>query len=362
MTRWFVPGRLEFLGKHTDYAGGPSLLCAVERGFTFTAAARPDGRVIVRNERTGERADGVVRQGHWSSYVFNVARQLRGRGADISFSSDLPSAAGLSSSSALTVGTYLCLTGTTGGEELAEHLGAVETGVGTHGGSEDHVAILCARPNALVQYRFAPIHFERAIPLPSSLVFVIAGSGVVAEKTGNALESYNRAAQRAAAALELWRTHSGSNAPTLAAALADHLNANNALMRTLLVKDRDLAKRVTQFFVESQLVRAAGDAILRSDWNRLGILVDTSQQNAEELLRNQVPETIYLAREARELGAIAASAFGAGFGGSVYALVRSGEGESFMARWRERYLARFPARAAAAEFFVTRAGAPARML
>ena len=33
--RWsiWVPGRIEVLGKHTDYAGGRSLVCALERGF-----------------------------------------------------------------------------------------------------------------------------------------------------------------------------------------------------------------------------------------------------------------------------------------------------------------------------------------
>ena len=30
---FFVPGRIECLGKHTDYAGGRSLICAVELGF-----------------------------------------------------------------------------------------------------------------------------------------------------------------------------------------------------------------------------------------------------------------------------------------------------------------------------------------
>ena len=29
----FVPGRIEVLGKHTDYAGGRSLVAAVPRGF-----------------------------------------------------------------------------------------------------------------------------------------------------------------------------------------------------------------------------------------------------------------------------------------------------------------------------------------
>ena len=32
--RLFVPGRIEVLGKHTDYAGGLTLTCAVERGFS----------------------------------------------------------------------------------------------------------------------------------------------------------------------------------------------------------------------------------------------------------------------------------------------------------------------------------------
>src|SRR5512134_311198 len=43
-SRWsvWVPGRIELFGKHTDYAGGRSLLCAVERGFAVRAALRRD--------------------------------------------------------------------------------------------------------------------------------------------------------------------------------------------------------------------------------------------------------------------------------------------------------------------------------
>ena len=35
----FVPGRIEVLGKHTDYAGGRSLLATTERGFCVVATA-----------------------------------------------------------------------------------------------------------------------------------------------------------------------------------------------------------------------------------------------------------------------------------------------------------------------------------
>ena len=38
--RRFTPGRIEIFGKHTDYAGGHSLLAAVPRGITLAARKR----------------------------------------------------------------------------------------------------------------------------------------------------------------------------------------------------------------------------------------------------------------------------------------------------------------------------------
>jgi galactokinase len=98
------------------------------------------------------------------------------------------------------------------------------------------------------------------------------------------------------------------------------------------------------------------DALARGDLAAIGPLVDRSQELAERFLGNQIPETIALAREARRLGAVAASAFGAGFGGSVWALVATAEAETFRARWSEAYSRSFPAASAAADFFATRAG------
>ncbi len=42
-----VPGRIEVLGKHTDYAGGRSLTCATRRAFDMVAArtAEPGLRI-----------------------------------------------------------------------------------------------------------------------------------------------------------------------------------------------------------------------------------------------------------------------------------------------------------------------------
>ena len=77
------------------------------------------------------------------------------------------------------------------------------------------------------------------------------------------------------------------------------------------------------------------------DATAFGALASASQDDAERLLRNQTPETSTLARIARELGAYAASGFGAGFGGSVWALVGKDDVQSFPARWLTEYRTRF---------------------
>ena len=53
--RRFTPGRIEIFGKHTDYAGGHSLLAAVPRGIALVARPRQDGIV-----RVGDIFDGQV--------------------------------------------------------------------------------------------------------------------------------------------------------------------------------------------------------------------------------------------------------------------------------------------------------------
>ena len=65
---------------------------------------------------------------------------------------------------------------------------------------------------------------------------------------------------------------------------------------------------------------------------RFGQLVRSSQSLGARLLKNQVPETICLAEDACRQGAAAASAFGAGFGGSVWALVKTDEVADFSRR------------------------------
>ena len=126
---------------------------------------------------------------------------------------------------------YAMAGGATGFAATAFGALAGDKGVGTFGGSEDHTAILCCRPATLSQYRFAPVQFERDLPMPDGYAFVVAFSGVLAEKTVAALETYNRASRAAARVLEIWRAASGRQVSTLEAAVSDETGSADAIRR-----------------------------------------------------------------------------------------------------------------------------------
>jgi len=400
-----VPGRIEVLGKHTDYAGGRSIVAAVEKGFCFAASARKDNIVRILDAATNEKTRFQIssrletRSRHWSNYPRTVARRIADnftqplRGADIAFAADLPPAAGLSSSSALIVGFFLILSDLNAlhlrpqythniktPEDLAAYLAAIENGqtfatlkgrkgVGTFGGSEDHTAILCSRPGSLSQYSYAPVRFEQSLALPARSLFAIASSGVTAQKTGSAMKYYNRLSNLAADIVRLWNTHTGRSDPNLAAAIAAHSTACHDLRQLLQQTSNDHftphehLQRFEHFLAESeQIVPKAAHALAKGDINLFAEQTARSQQLAEQLLDNQVPQTIFLANSAIRLGALAASAFGAGFGGSVWALIKNKNAGAFLENWATLYQQKFPKAVANAAFFLTLPGPPACQL
>ena len=390
--RWFVPGRLEVLGKHTDYAGGPSLLAAVDRGVVVDLTDGADAIVVESAALPGrlELRPGVdpgLPAGHWGHYVQSVLDRLHLnfgelRPAQLSVESDLPLASGMSSSSALVVAVALALIDHNGLREraqwradidgdidLAGYLATMENGlsfgslegrrgVGTFGGSEDHTAMLCCREGQLTEFTFCPIEERRTVPMPAGWSFVVAVSGVLAEKTGAALASYNEASQLARELVEVWNSATGRSDATLAEALD---SSEDAFLGLEAISEDDdwLADRLTAFVTERRAIADAVVALQSGDVEAFGRAAELSHRTADQALGNQIPETNRLQSLARELGAPAASGFGAGFGGSVWALVPTVDADAFAASWLERYLAEYPGLAGAASTLVTRPGRPA---
>jgi galactokinase len=371
----------------------------VGRGFCVAAAPREDR--VLRVVDAGRKLQAEVpldpelvpSSSGWKVYVETVASRLarnfpgKLRGADVALASDLPRASGLSSSSALVVALFSALSEVNGlaarpayrasirgAEDLGGYLGALENGrafgalagehgVGTFGGSEDQTAILCSRAGELAQYAFSPVRRERAVPFPRGWTFVVASSGVASDKTGAVRDRYNRLSLAAAAILDLWNRSARREDETLLAAATGAPGAPERIRNLLRLipvpgfSPEFLTGRFDQFFEESTvLVPAVADGLAKDDVVPIGELVDRSQELAEKCLENQTPETIALQRAARSLGAAAASAFGGGFGGSVWAVVPTEEADAFRKRWGETYAAAFPNPTERSRFFVTQPG------
>lgn len=401
---WWVPGRVEVFGKHTDYGGGPSLMGALPRGFLLAGVPRTDQRVRIFDAGDNSRFELDLTTGQtmpaevtgWRRYANILARRLvrdfpgAPVGADLVLASDLPRASGMSSSSALVVGVSHALIRMSRLDERDDWKAAIPSdtdrggyfaclenglpygafagdgGLGTFGGSEDQTAIVCCRPGHLSQFSYMPVRHVRDVVFPESWSFVLLSSGIAAEKAGRAQAQYNRASLGVRALIDLWRAHIGPT-PSLTAALAADPEGE---LKLRAVIDRHasgewpreiLHVRLSHFAREFPRVSQAADAVATADTARLSALAAASHDDADKLLGNQLPETNALVALAVKQGAIGASAFGAGFGGSVWAIVSSADADAVTAfgdAWMGAYRAAFPDRVAHSSWFAAKPGAP----
>ena len=403
-TKYFIPGRIELLGKHVDYAGGSSLTCAIDRGLsvTVTPLLRPILRVISASRQNSIEMSLTGRDsapaGDWSAYAHAVVRRLARdfpritQGLCIEIASSLPESAGLSSSSAMIVAIATAIVNLNQLNKRqdwlkripnqlaqAEYFAALETGapyfdlpgdegVGVAGGAQDHIAILCSQAEHCGYFSYLPARIHRYVAWPKDYCFAVAVSGVAATKTGNAREQYNRTAESVRSLLGHFNAHNGSHHATLWAALEASPESVNTLRQIALGGTPEfpadyLVPRFEQFVEETRVTTPrAVSALDCGDFDEFGRQVARSQALAEMGLSNQLTETSALVRIANTNGAIASSAFGAGFGGSVWSMVRRSDAESFLTAWSNNYVRLFPEHIANSEFFLTYPSNPARSL
>jgi len=378
--RYRVPGRIELAGKHTDYAGGPSLTCATPFHMHATAQEIEEPMVRVHDQRSRSTAeiplsaDAEPSGPRWAVYLAAVARRIARdftqarKGVEITLGSTIPTSMGMSSSSALVITLAMPVFDanqlwesaewqSVADDELAfaQYCAAMEsgaawgpfrgdTGVGTRGGAQDHIAICASRRDTVGVYSYLPGRVERRVKWPTDWRIVVATSGVRATKTGNAMHSYNRVADSVRLLIAVWNETTGRRDGTLAEALhaaPDAFEHLLSLVKRAAIETTSagyLRERVRQYREETlEIVPGMADAIARADAPKVAALMTRSQAMAEVALQNQVPQTVWLAAHARDHGAVAATAFGAGFGGAVWALVMAGDAERFAKSWLAAY-------------------------
>lgn len=337
-----APGRVNLIGEHTDYNEGFVLPAAVDR-YVVIAAAPADDRVIrlLSTAFSGEASLPADRPEAatvppWARYVQGVALELRRAGVVLCglhgvIGGDLPVGAGLSSSAALEVGTALALLAAAGADRDRREIAtlsrrAEEEFVGVRCGIMDQFTVALARRGHALFLDCRTLESDY-LPLPAALALVVCDTGVRRALGDSAYNVRRRECDEAVERLRAVR-------PDVRA------------LRDLGPQDLDVAaglpdplrRRVRHVAMENARVRAAVAALRRGEAGALGRLLDSSHASLRDDFEVSTPELEAMVEAARSApGCLGARLVGAGFGGSVLALVERAAAPAFVAAARDAY-------------------------
>jgi galactokinase len=336
-----APGRVNLIGEHTDYNDLPALPMAIQRAVRVALRPRDDGLVVLHSAdpsfpsiefelRPGIPADA---QGHWGNYAKAPANELARRfaiwrGFDGVLASDVPVAAGLSSSSAIVIAVGLTLAhiNEVPVEEraFADLLADAEHYTGTRGGGMDQAVSLAARVGCAAKLSFSPLRIQH-VPVPEEWSFVVAHTGVRVEKSGPAQKAYNLRRSECEDALEqvveeVVRSNLARTTPNSYPDLLRLLGPQRALSLAEETLDRNLFRRFRHVVTEARRVEEAVDRLRSADLAGFGTLMDASHGSLRTDFLMSSGELDELTAIAREGGALGARLTGAGLGGCIVAL------------------------------------------
>ncbi len=346
----FAPGRVNLIGEHVDYCGLPVLPAALPQGLALAFRPRTDDRVVCWSDldpaasadfRFGEgRPDGFGRYLYAAGAAVRELGSVAGpAGFDGHLASDLPAAAGLSSSSALVVAAALAILDANDAprpdrRRLALELARAERSVAIQGGAMDQSVILGAVPGHALHIAFEP---SRWSPVPvdaERFAFLAVFTGRRAEKGGAAGEVFDGRVREANAALAGLQELLSDPAPwsVLLARrrFADLLAAAGDL-------PSPLDRRARHILTEARRTSEAVEALGGGDAGRLGALLDASHESLRRDYQVSAPELDGLVAAAREHGALGARLTGAGLGGSAVVLTTPAQAPAVAGALRERY-------------------------
>jgi galactokinase len=314
---WSAPGRVNFIGEHTDYNAGLALPFAIDRATVVAASRRPDRRVRVYSATLDEEAtadlDGLASWkpqafSAWSRYVFGVLWAV-GRsatdlpGLDMVIASDVPLRSGLSSSAALTVAVAVALNDLgglgLGNPEIARVAQYAESGfAGVPCGLLDQLAALEGKPGAGVLIDFLSLATE-LVPLDAGPV-VVLNTTVEHTNAAGAYADRRRACEEAA--------------DSLGVASLRHAT----LARVEAELDGELRRRARHVVTENERVT---ETVLRlRSGGPVGDLLVASHTSLRNDYEVSCPELDLAVETALANGAAGARLTGAGLGGCAIAL------------------------------------------
>lgn len=320
-----APGRVEFIGNHTDYNGGAVLGAAIDRQVTVAAAPAAAGQFRLRStggqppvDLTVVPADRLAGEAAWANYPLGVWRSLgdfnlpRPEGFDLLVDSNLPAGAGLSSSAALELSTALALLKLAGGTLAPDRLAALgrhaeNTHVGVPCGILDQGTSAFGVAGQLVHIDCRGPVFSR-VPLPAGTHLWIFNTREKHALVDGLYAARHRECMAAAQALGV--SLLADLTPAQFAPLADKL-------------DPVVAKRARHVVEEHARVGETVAALGRGDLVTAGQLLTASHRSSQHLFENSTPSLDRLVDALEKHPAVlGARLTGGGFGGAVMALAR----------------------------------------
>lgn len=321
--QWSAPGRVNLIGEHLDYNGGPVLPIAIDRALTLKARLREDDTVRVWTTLGGNQtAEFTTRVQSadvtgWASYVAGVFWALARaghptRGADLVIDGDLPSGAGLSSSAAVEG-----LVATALNDLLGLGLDPIDLAilsrraendfVGAPTGIMDQVAVLTGRAGHALLIDSRPerptVEAVEASWLEAGLSLVVIDTMTRHDLSDGSYAERRDECQRAADVLGL--AHLAEAGPDA----------------VLKLEDETLKARTRHVITETARVRGAVRALRARNWTQFGSMLSASHASLKEDFAVSRMELDIAQESAVAAGALGARMTGAGFGGSVIALV-----------------------------------------
>jgi galactokinase len=272
MTVWigWAPGRVNLIGEHVDYLGGPVLPVAVDRMI------RVEGRSSDRWRVESQVSGGEL-------YLQALGEELDVGPQAVKIRSDIPPGSGLSSSAALLVAVTAGLRpGFDGRRAALACQRAEQRATGVQVGIMDQFAAAMGRRGQALLLNCMTLDY-RALPFPENLVIAVVDSGIRRQLRDT---PYNQRRQEAEAGMPRRRRHVESE-----------------------------IERVHQFAA----------ALERGDLGRLGELLREGHRSLRDNFEVSTPEVDRLVERAWEApGYLGARIMGAGFGGSILALIERG--------------------------------------
>jgi len=317
-----APGRVNLIGEHTDYNGGPALPFAIERRTVIAAAPAPAWQAVSTVDGTPHLLDpSGPPAGGWTDYLRGVIRVLQREklaptGGMIAVASSIPIGAGLSSSAALAVSLAKALTMLSGRRapppllaELAYRAEHDEVGVRC-GRMDQTIAALATRESALL---FESATGEvRRVPLLGRII--VMETGVERRLTDGQYNQRRKECEEAISLLADQELH----VPSLAAISPEGMPQVERLLPVpWLLRARHVVG-------ETQRTRTAASALMMGDRNTLGRILFEGHASLRDNYQCSCPEADLLVESARTHGAIGARLTGAGWGGAVILLTPPG--------------------------------------